>query len=334
MHAAITRGITALAVTYGRRKLALTALRRYLRDGWATELWRSRATKAYVPRAPVTLEVQLTNVCQRHCPRCGAPHPSIGGRPGFMSPDTFGRLVSQLRQLRLRDLRLGGDGDPLRHPDLTPWLPHLRDLASLRTLTTPGHHLTPLIAAELLRSVDVVEVAVARTGGGDELLANLASFRALRRRMHARTLLHVRILLQPCDVPDVDDLLAFWRRHCDAVSTEYVADEFDEDDDVAGGGLPTVAVCWDGDIMVNGLVVAHLADTRHAELWRSSWQRDYPERARKSSPADAVCHYCLDPQQPAVRKVLEAIAQQRSRREPPIARELETVATAEWSRVR
>ena len=68
MHAAITRGITAVAVTYGRRKLALTALRRYLRDGWATELWRSRATKADVTRAPVTLEVQLTNVSQRHCP--------------------------------------------------------------------------------------------------------------------------------------------------------------------------------------------------------------------------------------------------------------------------
>jgi MoaA/NifB/PqqE/SkfB family radical SAM enzyme len=317
-------------------------LARYLRDGWGAELVRSRLEHLYLPSAPVTISVELTNVCQLRCPHCDAQHPSIRGQAGFMSSETFARLLLQLRELRVRNLRLIGGGEPLLHPKLSAWVPQLRGLASLISITTNGQRLTPEISAAALETLDIIEVSVAsdhaagfirsRTGGDfEELLANLVRLRALRRQMRSRTLLHVRVMLRPSELPSTDRLLAFWSRYGDVVSTQRLQDYFTQDGDIFVRGetepyppcvLPfrTLGVSWDGDVPLcrvsafqagspQGVRVGNIHETTLAEIWRCMLLHEYREGHRRRDPAlMPICHNCPDPQRPSWSKVFDTNA--------------------------
>jgi len=111
----VKRVMNRLAVAYGRRRLDLQMMARYLGDGWGGELLLSRG-RTHTPSEPATVGIELTNVCQLRCPHCDAQHPEIRGKPGYMSAETFARLVEQLRELRVRNVRLIGGGEPLLHP--------------------------------------------------------------------------------------------------------------------------------------------------------------------------------------------------------------------------
>lgn len=319
MRATITRGITALTINYGRRRLELAALCRCLRDGFASEVWPARAISTDAASALATIEVELTNICRLRCPDCDTQHPDVRGAPGLMSADTFARLVRQVRQLRVRELRLCGRGEPLLHPDLAVWLPQLREVASLVTVTTNGQLLAGALAAQLLRSVDIVEVSVAsdhvegfqrsRAGGNfADLLANLTSVRALRRRMRSRTLLHLRVMVRPSELARIDRIVAFWRRFGDVVSIVRVVDHHDEDGDAFARTADarvrepsrTLAVRWDGEVPMpygsgrrtDGAerpVLGNIHEMRLAELGRS------PELWRYDHEPDALAEPVVPP---------------------------------------
>jgi len=342
MRGAIARWMTKLALTEGRCRLELRMLWHYLRDGWGLELLRCRSQQMYVPSSPITIGVELTNVCQLRCPHCDAQHPAIRGKAGYMSDDTFARLLAQLRELRIRNLRLIGGGEPLLHPKFGAWVPQLRGLASLLSLTTNGQRLTPELGAAALDALDVIEISVAsdhaagfarsRTGGDfEELLANLAWLRALRRRMRSRTLIHIRVMLRPSELPSVEHLLAFWSRYGDAVSTQRLQDYFDQDGDVFARGetdpyppcvLPfrSLGVSWDGDVPLcrtsafqagspQGVRVGSIHESTLAEIWRGTLLREYREGHRRRDPSlMPICHNCPDPQRPHWSKVFDTNA--------------------------
>src|SRR5215471_4174042 len=113
---------TRAATMYGRRKLDLRMLVRYLRDGRALHLALSRAPMLFEAESPSTLGIEFTNVCQLRCQHCDAQHPEIRGRPGYMSDATFARLVEQVRTLRVRNLRVIGGGEPTLHPRAADYL--------------------------------------------------------------------------------------------------------------------------------------------------------------------------------------------------------------------
>jgi MoaA/NifB/PqqE/SkfB family radical SAM enzyme len=161
MRIAINRVANRLAITYGRRSLELRMLARYLRDGWGGDLLQSRGPRLHAASSPTTVGLELTNVCQLRCPHCDAQHPEIRGQPGYMSAETFARLIPQLRALRIRNLRVIGGGEPLLHPRFAAWAPQLRGLASVVSITTNGQRLTPENSAAALDSLDVIEVSVA-----------------------------------------------------------------------------------------------------------------------------------------------------------------------------
>lgn len=259
-----------------------------------------------------------------------------------MSEPTFARLVEQLRQMRVRNLRLIGGGEPLLHPDVAAWLPRLRDLASLTTLTTNGQRLTEEVTEAALRTLNVIEVSVAsdhaagfersRTGGNfDKLLRNLERFRALRARMKSRTLLHVRVMLRPSELPTTDRLLTFWRRYGDVVSSQRIQDYFGEEGDVFVRGtvepyppclIPfrVLGVGWDGVVPLcrtsafqtsnpQGLVAGNINETTLSDIWRSELFRQYRDGHRRRDEAQMpICHNCPDPQRPTIGKVFDTNA--------------------------
>lgn len=259
-----------------------------------------------------------------------------------MTEATFARLVEQLRQMRVRNLRLIGGGEPLLHPEVAAWLPQLRGLASFTTLTTNGERLTAEITAAALDTLDVVEVSVAsdhaagfersRTGGHfEKVLTNLERFRVLRDRMRSRTLLHVRVMLRPSELPTVDRLLAFWRRYGDVVSSQRLQDYFGEEGDVFERGtveayppcmIPfrVLGVGWDGVVPLcrtsafqtgrpQGLVLGNINETTLPEIWRNELLRQYRDaHARRDSTRMPLCHNCPDPQRPTLGKVFDTNA--------------------------
>lgn len=331
--------VNRLAITYGRRRLDLWMMARYLRDGWGIDLLMSRAPTLHMASAPTMIGIELTNVCQLRCSHCDAQHPVLRGKAGYMTADTFARLLAQLRELRVRNLRLIGGGEPLLHPRFASWVPQLRGLASLVSITTNGQRLTPEISAAALDSLDVIEVSVAsdnaagfarsRTGGDFELLLdNLARLRTLRDRMRSRTMIHIRIMLRPSEQPTVDRLLAFWRRYGDVVSTQRLQDYFDQRGDVFVLGrtqeyppcaLPfrALGVSWDGNVPLcrvsafqsgtpDGLVLGNIHQTTLAEIWQGALIRQYREGQRRQSPAlMPICRNCPDPQRPAWTKTYD-----------------------------
>jgi MoaA/NifB/PqqE/SkfB family radical SAM enzyme len=342
MRAAIDRLLNRAAIAYGRRRLDLRMMTRYLRDGWGLDLLRSRAPTPHVAASPVTIGVELTNACQLRCPHCDAQHPAIRGKAGYMTEATFARLVAQLRELRVRNLRLIGGGEPLLHPQFARWAPQLRGLASLVTLTTNGQRLTPTNSAAALQALDVIEVSVAsdnaagfarsRTGGNfEELLDNLTRLRRSRDQMRSATAIHIRVMLRPSEQPTLDRLLAFWRRYGDVVSTQRLQDYFDEHGDVFVRGqveehppcvLPfrALGVGWDGGVPLcrvsafqcgtpDGLVLGNIHRATLAEIWQSAVLRQYRDGHRHRIPSlMPVCRNCPDPQRPAWRKNYETNA--------------------------
>jgi MoaA/NifB/PqqE/SkfB family radical SAM enzyme len=342
MRQAIERKLARWNVVYGRKRLELWLASRYLRDGWAAELVRCRTDPTYVPAAPVTIGIELTNACQLRCPHCDAQHPAIRGKAGYMREDTFVKLRDQLRALRLRNLRLIGGGEPLLHPRFAEWVPQLRGLASLVSVTTNGQRLTPENTRAALEALDVIEVSVAsdhaegfqrsRTGGDfDELLENLERLRVLRRQLRSRTRLHVRVMIRPSELRHVDRLLAFWSRYGDAVSTQRLQDYFGQDGDVFVRGvvemyprcaLPfrALGVGWDGEVPLcrtsafqvgdpQGLRLGNVHDMTLAEIWDSTVIRQYRD-AHRERDLDRMptCRGCPDPQRPAWHKVFDTNA--------------------------
>ena len=333
------RVMNQLAINFGRRRLELWMMARYLRDGWAFDLLRSRTNLPQTAASPTTIGVELTNVCQLRCPHCDAQHPAIRGKAGYMSAETYTRLVEQLRDLRVRNLRLIGGGEPLLHPSFSSWVAQLRGLASLVSITTNGMRLTPEISAAALASLDVIEVSVAsdnaegfarsRTGGDFALvLENLTRLRELRARMRSRTAIHIRVMLRPSELPTLDRLLQFWRRYGDVVSTQRLQDYFDQQGDIFVRGetqehppctLPfrSLGVSWDGSVPLcrvsafqtgksDGLMLGNINQSTLAEIWDGAILRQYREGHRHRVPSlMPVCRNCPDPQRPALNKNYE-----------------------------
>lgn len=339
MQLEINRVVNQLAIKLGRRKLELWMMARYLRDGWALDLLRSRVPNVDAGSSPTTVGIELTNVCQLRCPHCDAQHPAIRGQAGYMSEKTYTRLLAQLRQLRVRNLRVIGGGEPLLHPRFASWIPQMRGLASLVSLTTNGMRLTPETSAAALASLDIIEVSVAsdnaegfersRTGGDFEvLLDNLTRLRELRARMRSHTAIHIRVMLRPSEQPHLDRLLAFWRRYGDVVSTQRLQDYFDQQGDIFVRGeteefppctLPfrALGVTWEGNVPLcrvsafqagtpEGLVLGNIHQSTLAEIWQGPAVRRYREGHANRDPAlMPLCRNCPDPQRPAWSKNYE-----------------------------
>jgi sulfatase maturation enzyme AslB (radical SAM superfamily) len=230
----------------------------------------------------------------------------------------------------------------LLHPRFSSWVPQLRGLASLASITTNGMRLTPEISAAALASLDVIEISVAsdnaegfersRTGGDFEvLLENLTRLRELRAQMRSRTAIHIRVMLRPSEQPTVDRLLGFWRRFGDVVSTQRLQDYFDQRGDVFVRGdteeypscmLPfrSLGVSWDGNVPLcrvaafqggtpDGLVLGNINHTTLAQIWQGTVIRQYRQGHRSRAPAlMPVCRNCPDPQRPAWSKTFNTNA--------------------------
>ena len=308
----------------------------YLRDGRAVDLALSRAPMLFEAESPSTLGIELTNVCQLRCQHCDAQHPDIRGRAGYMTDETFARLVEQVRALRVRNLRVIGGGEPTLHPRCADYLLQLRGLAPFISLTTNGLRLTESVCRAALSALDVVEISVggddaesfARSRGGADLaqlLDNIARLQRLRSETWSRTLIQIRVMVRPSEQRSLDRLLRFWGMYGDVVSTQMIQNYFEGDGDAFPVGKPAsypscvlpfrmLGVAWSGEVPLcrgsafqtgkpEGLVLGNIHTSTLAEMWHGPLIRQYREGHRKRlAGLMPICCNCPDAQAPAWRK--------------------------------
>jgi pyruvate-formate lyase-activating enzyme len=332
----IDEASTWLATVWARRRLDLRMLASYVKAGHGLDLLMARAPMTFEAASPSTVGIELTNVCQLRCPHCDAQHHAIRGRAGYMTQQTFDRLVDQLGELRVRNLRVIGGGEPTLHPEFAAWLPRLRPLAPYVSVTTNGQRLGHQLSLAMLRWLDVIEVSVAsdhaegyersRVGGNFvQLLGNLRRLRDLQLETGSRCTIVIRVMLRPSEQAARERLLRFWRAYGDVVATQRLQDYFGAEGDVfavdpVDGCPPCVlpfrmlGVGWAGDVPLcrgsafqsktpDGLLLGNIHTTTLAAMWRGSIIQRYRDGQRTGDPAKMpLCGGCPDAQRPAWRK--------------------------------
>lgn len=106
--------------------------------------------------APVTVDVELTNECNLHCPWC-FPRTWRRTFPGGMSSADVARLPGLLSRLTVSAVTLTGGGEPLLHPEAGVFLRGLLDCGLRFSVITNG---TVLDRVPLLQEADWVGVSV------------------------------------------------------------------------------------------------------------------------------------------------------------------------------
>ena len=261
-------------------------------------------------RVPPQVTVEFTNVCNLKCIYCTNP---LGLRPrGFMSVETFSRLVRGIRECGVNRVRVIGNGEPTLHPDFTRFVSELaRSTRYVSVLTNGQWRSEEVFYAMLNAPVDLIEISVdgmteedyekSRIGGCfNKLLRNLRQLQGAKRELRASSLINIRLMLRPSQRAVEKQLITYWREYADAVMPQYVLKrpQLNYDEDVYIGfhldaqtypkcSLPfkDLGVNWNGEVPLcagsatqigpPGLILGTINHHSLRELWNSQIMRQY-----------------------------------------------------------
>jgi MoaA/NifB/PqqE/SkfB family radical SAM enzyme len=275
---------------------------------------------------PTQVTIELTNYCNLQCPYCTSP---LGIRPrGFMSDQTFEKLVTQLLDLRVPRVRLVGNGESTLHPQFSRMVRALGSSCPYLQLVTNGQRLTKQsIEAILTAPVRLLEISAdshekhgyesMRIGGKFEtLVANLDLIMKMKRKIRAPTLVNVRVMMRPSQRKHQRDVLAFWRKRVDCAMAQYILDYSQAQMDYfphfqAVGLIPrcslpsrVMIVHWNGRVPIcensqrqtgipEGVIVGDINKNTLREVWEAQTFRQYRLGHRTRNAAlTPICKGC------------------------------------------
>ncbi len=93
-------------------------------------------------RAPVRVDIDITQVCNSSCTFCfSRPYQIPGYRGQKLDAEAVWKLLIELRSLGTSSVRFCGGGDPLLHPDVDELIVKAKALGFLLTIITNGDYL-------------------------------------------------------------------------------------------------------------------------------------------------------------------------------------------------
>ncbi len=259
---------------------------------------------------PPQITVEFTNLCNLKCVYCTNP---LGLRPrGFMSVETFTRLVQSIKDCGVDRVRVIGNGEPTLHPEFARFVSELAKATRYVSVLTNGQWRSDEVVYAMLNApVDLIETSVdgmseedyekSRIGGHfNTLLENLRQLQEARRELRGSCLINIRLMLRPSQRAVETQLTAYWRQYADAVMPQYVLKrlQLGYDEDVYTGlhlaaqsypkcSLPfkDLGVNWNGDVPLcagsaaqigpPGLILGTINDHSLRELWNTQIMRQY-----------------------------------------------------------
>jgi radical SAM protein with 4Fe4S-binding SPASM domain len=107
---------------------------------------------------PLAAGIELTNLCNLHCPECPSGSGTLSRARGFMELDLFEKLISEAGQY-LWNINLYFQGEPMLHPEFFSFV--RKAGKSKVTVSTNGHFLSEMACRELAQSgIDKLIVSV------------------------------------------------------------------------------------------------------------------------------------------------------------------------------
>ncbi len=323
-----------LQLALGRMRLNWHMFWKYATGGRSADFVRSRAPMLCEGAPPATIGIEFTNACQLRCPYCDPQNATIRRPAGLMSAETFANVLKQLAELRVRNIRMVGGGEPTLHPEFSEWIQALRPIAPFTSAGTNGQRLTEAICKAMLRALDVIEISVdsdnvagyeqSRLGGRfDALMSNLKRLRALKLELKSKTLIHIRVMLRPSEESVRPRMLKYWSQFADTLSTQMLKDYFGSCNDLyplsESPGVPRcvapfklMGVNWNGDVPLchasayqlrepRGLLLGNVNSATLSSMWRGATIEQYRQGHRWSRPdLTPICRGCHDARSPRV----------------------------------
>src|SRR2546423_6980087 len=277
---------------------------------------------------PAHLTLEFTNYCNLKCPYC--TNPLDIRMQGFMTQETFDLLVQQIREFGLKRVRVVGNGESSLHPKFCEMIRELGRACTYLTMVTNGQRLRDNTMRAILEApVRLLEISAdsdekdgyehIRIGGKFErLLSNLSRLRELKQELGAPTLVNIRAMIRPSQLPRQAEILKFWSSYADTVIPQYLhdytqgvfPDAFPHRQDeglIPRCSLPSKAmiVHYNGTVplcelsqrqtgMPDGLIVGDIHKTTLKEIWNSPLFRQYREGHRKRDGVlTPICKGCV-----------------------------------------
>jgi len=163
---------------------------------------------------PVTIEMDLTNLCNQKCPHCFGYAPERDA--ARMHLEEAKRIISQIKEVGARGLTFTGGGDPLVSPICLPCVEHARSLGLDVGFITNAQALTEAHARTLMASCQWLRVSIdaatpevfMKTHGMDEkmfrkVLDNVRLLARIKRETGSACTLGVGFLTSPETKKDV-----------------------------------------------------------------------------------------------------------------------------------
>ncbi|MDP2927241.1 MAG: radical SAM protein, partial [Candidatus Omnitrophota bacterium] len=108
---------------------------------------------------PITVELDMTNLCNHKCPECSGWYFQNRGTD-YLRKDLAESIIKQLAQAKIRGLIFTGGGEPLCHPDVIPALKLAHKLGLDIGFITNGSLINKEIASALLKCCIWVRVSL------------------------------------------------------------------------------------------------------------------------------------------------------------------------------
>ena len=107
---------------------------------------------------PVYMELSPSGDCNHRCTFCALDY--VGYQKRFLETALLKTRLSELGQLGVRSIMLGGEGEPLLHSDIMEIILHTKASGIDTAITTNGFFLTPELAEKTLDSISWIKVSL------------------------------------------------------------------------------------------------------------------------------------------------------------------------------
>jgi len=151
------------------------------------------------PLPPPILQLDITNMCNLHCPGCLTGMGYNKGNQGMMSYDDFKSMIDRVARYTALAV-LYNSGEPLLHPRAVEMIHHLNRNRIASVISTNGHFIKTRLEAELLVTSGLSVMVVSLSGtsqktyghyhrGGnlDQVIRGVRYVRDARKKLRKRT---------------------------------------------------------------------------------------------------------------------------------------------------
>lgn len=264
---------------------------------------------------PPIVSLELTNHCNLKCPYCTSP---LGQVPrGMMDNDVFTKVISDLSEIRTNRIQIVGNGESTLHPQFGKYISQLAKTGKYISLVTNGQWTRDSVSDEICNaSIDLVDFSI--DAGGKEgyeksringryetVLSNVISLKEKIKQKKVRTIINIRVMTRPSQMPLFEKEKLFWKKYADRVMPQYVTKinntTYEEDVFIpiqnknktypkCSMPFKHIEVKWNGDILMcyytvyqlryPGLKMGNVLEQSILKLWNCQIMREYREAHR------------------------------------------------------